>query len=465
MRTLFRAFSAVAVLLVIASYVHIASRGKFRFATIPPAQALIKPADDAFGPYYTALSEGFLHGRLDMPFERDPRWNQVTNAYDQKSRAKLGLEWEMWDASYYKGRFYLYFSPLPVLLFHIPYRLISGEYPVDPLVAVFACTWALLAGTLFMRRALGDQRMQIPLAIWILLIGVGNGIPFQLQNVRAYEVAVFTGMAMTASWAYALLRWTESGATRHAVWTSVWLALAIAARPNLIVLVAITAVVLLRHRRAALAALAPLAIAGVALMTYNYLRFGSPFELGMTYQISFEPIWRHAPCSLCDGAELLRFFNNLQHYVFWPPRFSSTLPYVMLQNHALDPAVSFAGGPEPIGGAVPLNPLVLAGSASALVLALFRGPLDPRLRAAIRVMAGAWLILLGLATCRWVTARYALDFMLLMIAASAVCIEHGLTRLAAANVRVWPLRVLVIVTAVFSITVGMLLGYSQVSPA
>jgi hypothetical protein len=455
-----RVSTALAALGVLAAWFYFATGRSFRFESIPPANAIVEPANDRFGPYYPALAEGFLHGRLDMPYEADPRWKDVVNAYDQKARAPHGLEWEMWDASYYNGRFYLYFSPLPVLLFYIPIRLLTGAYPVDAQVAFLASAWALFACVAFARRALAGRPFAVPCAIWVLLIGLGNGLPFLLRDVRAYEVAVVTGMAMTASWAYFLLHWTESGATRHAVWMSVWLALAIAARPNLVVLVAVTAFVVFRHRRAALAAVVPLAVVAIGLMTYNYLRFADPFELGMTYQISYEPIWRHAPCSLCDVPELLRFLNNLQHYVFWPPRFVSEFPFVSLQNNALDPAVSYAGGAEPIGGAGSMNPLVLVGSAVGLLFALVRGEGSPGLRAAIRVLAGAWLVLLALSTCRWVTARYALDFMLLLITASAVCIEHGLARLANADVRVWPLRLLTMALAVFSIAVGVLLGFA-----
>ena len=46
--------------------------------------------------------------------------------------------------------------------------------------------------------------------IWILLIGLGNFIPFVLVFARTYEVANLAGTAMGATWAWALLRFAQS---------------------------------------------------------------------------------------------------------------------------------------------------------------------------------------------------------------------------------------------------------------
>ncbi len=438
-------------LAVLVVYVWFGSAGTFAFRRVPWER---EPGQGFTERYYAAQAEAFLRGQLDLPYPRDPRWDQVLNAYDFGQRDRLGLAWEMWDASYYNNKFYLYFSPVPALLFYLPFRLAAGAYPPDNLVATFACAWAFLASVAFARRALGGKLR----ALWVLLLGLGNAVPFVLTDGRAYEVAVATGMALTATFACALLRWFETRATAHAVWMTVWLALAIATRPNLAVLLLIAALVLFRHQRAALFATIPLGVTGVAYAIYNMARFGSPFELGMTYQISYVPMWRAAPCSLCSVPDAIRLANNVIHYVFWPPSFASDFPYVDLQRSVLDRAISYAGGAEQIAGIAALNPLALIGSAIALVYALRRGPADERLRAATTVMAAAWLILLGLATCRWVTARYALDFTLLMTAASVVCIECALAELERVDVRVRVLAAVMAVSVCYSVASGVLAG-------
>ena len=442
--------AAAAVLAVLAAYVHFGSDGTWSFRRVPWQRSEGLSFTER---YYAGQAEGFLRGRLDLPYDPDPRWQRVTNVYDYASRATHEMAWEMWDASYYRGKFYLYFSPVPVLLFYVPFKLIARGYPPDALVAVFFAAWSFVACVLFARRALATTH--VPFALWVLLIGLGNVVPFALKSVRAYEVAVMAGMAMTASFAYALLRWTETGETRHAVWMGVWLALAIATRPNLLVLLLVFAGVLfVARKKRAMLALIPLAVAALALGTYNYMRFGNPLELGMTYQISYTPMWRVPPCSLCDVPEAIRFVNNAVHYVFWAPHFRSEFPYVVLQGNVMDRAVSFGGGPEAIGGIAALNPLTLLGTAIAVILALRRAA---KPNAALRVMAAAWLILAGLSTCRWVTARYALDFMMLMTTASAVCIEQALGMLVDVRMRV--VAACVSVLAIYAIVTCVLLGF------
>ncbi|HEX6099897.1 MAG TPA: hypothetical protein VF432_26525 [Thermoanaerobaculia bacterium] len=442
-----------AVVAVVGTYAWFGSGGTFAFRRVPWER------DGGSGfteRYYAALAEGYLRGRLDMPYPRDPRFDKLLNAYDFKERERAGMPWEMWDATLYKGRFYLYFSPVPVLLFYIPFRLVAGAYPPDTLVATFFCTWAFLASVAFARRLLGERLR----ALWILLIGVGNVVPFMLTFVRAYEVAVATGMAMTATFAYALARFTETRATKHAVWMGVWLALAIATRPNLAVLGLIAVVVLFRHWRAALFAMIPVAVVGTAYALYNVARFGNPFELGITYQLSYVPMWRAAPCSLCNVQDVVRLVNNVVHYVFWPPTFKGAYPWVDLQRSSLDPEGTFAGGAEQIAGIVALNPLVLIGTVIALV---WRSGWSPAPRI---VMASAWLILLGLATCRWVTARYALDFMLLMIAATVVGIEQVLAEArkhAVVEARGRAIAIFIAVLACYAIATGVLAGIRGVA--
>lgn len=448
--------TVAAVLAVLAAYVYIGSGRTWAFRRVPWQRTEQQSFTER---YYASLTEGFLRGRLDMPYEPDPRWKNVVNAYDFAARDAHGLAWEMWDASFFNGRFYLYFSPVPVLLFYLPFRLIGGGYPPDSLAATFFLSWAFLMSVAFARGALAGRALHVPFPLWVLLIGLGNIAPYMLRSVRAYEVAVAAGTAMTATFAWAVLRWMESKRAKYAVWMSVWLALAIATRPNFIVLLLVAAVLLWRHRRATLLALIPLAAVGGAGALYNYARFSNPFELGMTYQISYAPMWRAAPCSLCGVPEAIRLVNNVVHYLFWAPRFGSEFPYVALQPHALDRSVSYAGGAEEIVGIAALSPLTLLGSFLALALLLRRGANGHGPRAAIAVMAAAWVILLGLSTCRWVTARYALDFMFLMTVASAVCIEEALS-LIAPHVRTRLLATVLAAIALFPIVTAALLAFT-----
>lgn len=441
---------------MLAVYVFFGSAGTFEFRRVTWEGAQGRPGQG----YYHSLAEGFRRGHLFMAHQPDPKLGALPHAYDYQARHVAGAT-SLWDASYFNGRYYLYFTALPVLLFYLPWRVLTGGYPPDSLAAVLLCAWAFVMAAAFVRRAMGNRPM---LPLWIVLIGVGNFIPFLLPEPKVYENAVFTGMAISATWAYALLRFLESPTRGRLFWMSMWLALAIAARPNLILLLLVAAMAILRAKtilrpdwRIALIALIPLAGVGASMAAYNYARFLDPLELGARYQMTYVAMQDHRVCGVCNAAESMRVVNHAYHYLFWTPAIGSAFPFVNLRPAVLDPATTFPSHGEQTGGVAPILPVAVAGSLCALILALrCRDAERPAATtAAIHVVAGAWLVMLGLSTCWWVTARYSLDFMLLLSIGAVVCIE-------AAALRRWHLRLLLIVLACWSIVIGIMLGFEGV---
>ncbi len=456
-----RAFpTALAIACVVTCYAFFAGGGKFDFRQLGIWEET----------NYASLAEGFLRGHLYLWVTPEPQLTALPNPYDFAARHGFNYRW---DTSYLNGRYYLYSSPLPVLLAYIPLRLLRGRYPPDSFVALLFSAWAFLAIVAFARRALklGGRPLVIPLTLWVLFIGLGNAAAFVLVSVHMYEISVLTGMAMTAMWAVALLRFNDSPAPGRAAWVSLWLALAIAARPNLGVLLVVTAFVMIAAARkrgpsfkAILAFVAPLAVVALAMFWYNAARFGDPLEFGIRYQLTHIDMAGKKVCSLCTFPELARFGNNVGHYLFWPLQTRSTFPFVDALPAWLDRAVSWptpGGVTEQIIGIAPLAPLVLLGVLFAvlLCLGLNRGASNVGTRSAIHVMAGAWLVLFGLSTCWWIVARYSLDFILLMSASAVICIENGLLSLQAIGVRILPLRIAVLAAACYSILIGFLLGF------
>jgi hypothetical protein len=451
--------SALAMLFVVVAYVFFASYGTFEFRRTKWDYKTEKPGEG----YYSSLAEGFRNGHLSMMDKPDPILKAVYDPYRPEVRDQYAAPY-LWDASYFEGRYHLYFSPLPVLMFYLPFRWLSGGYPLDSLACTFFATWAFVMSVAALRRALTNRKLHVPFWIWVLLLGLGNVIPWTLIHVRIYEVAIVAGAAMTASWAYALIRFTETGSARHAFWMGLWLALAIAARTNLGVLLLITAFVLpLRTWRTSwrqlLACFIPLAITALSLAAYNYARFRDVRETGITYQLTFVPMRSCRRCSLRTIPEGIRVINNTVHYLVWPPHMYSKFPYVDLDGARLDGAVSFPNVVEHVAGILPLNPVVAIGCIVTLLLISRRRTLDVRARDGVRLMIGAWLILGVLTTCWYIVVRYSIDFWMLMVVATAIVIEHGFTILQEAGLGVRPLRVLTIALAFYSILFCSLLGF------
>jgi hypothetical protein len=418
-----RVANGVAIVAVLVTYAFFASAGTFRF-----------PLTSWSGSNYASLADGFLHAQLSMTAVPDPRLATVRNVYDPKDRGNIP---SLWDVSLYRGRYYLYHSPVPIILFYIPLKLIARAYPPDALAALFFAACAFLASVAFLRRTLREPR--IPLWLWIAMVGVGNAVPYTLDSVHIYEVAVTCAMVFSAAWAWALVRYIETPTTGAAVLMSVFVALAIAARPNLLVLVAVTVAALFHNQRALLASAIPLAIMAALLMAYNMARFGSPFEFGVTYQLTAVDMHGRHACSLRSPEEFARFANSALQYIFAPLVPSGDFPN------------RYPGARERIIGIAPLIPLTLIGSFFAVMMR--NGD-----RAARYVLAGAWLVLFALSTCWWITVRYSLDFVQIMTIGSIVFVEGALAAHPSRTA-----RAVVIALACYSIVMGVALGAFRLS--
>ncbi|HEY0144342.1 MAG TPA: hypothetical protein VGF48_25890 [Thermoanaerobaculia bacterium] len=458
--------ASFAIVLVLAAYGFYASRGTFSFPRLMRWQVWEESN-------YATLAEGFRNGHLSLERGVDPKLRALPFPWDPAAREGIFYPW---DTSYYNGRFYLYFTAVPVVSFYLPFRWMAGGYPPDALAAAVFAAWGFLAAVAFTRRALTHlgRPPLLPFPLWVLFIGAGNAIPFVLTQSRTYEVAIITGMAMSATWALAMLRFLEQPTGRRAAWCSLWLALAIASRPNLGVLLLTALVVLfveLRRRpdrlRVATAFAAPLAVVAVVLAAYNVARFGSPFELGVRYQLTTVSMADQRVCSLCTLPEVGRIINHSLQYVFVPPAVTSEFPFVGTVLAKLDPAVSWPTpnhGTEDIVGIGALVPLTLVGTFAAVLLALMRGrSRSAGARAALYVIGSGWLVLFSLSSCWWIVTRYSLDFLLLIVIGSVVCVEAAAVHLEAAGVRIVPLRLIAGALVCYSVAGGVLLGFVRLA--
>jgi len=438
------------ILFVLAAYTFFAGDGRFDFRRLGSWQES----------NYASLAQGFFDGQLNLERWVNPKLIALPYPYDPNARHGIHYEW---DASYLNGKYYLYSSPLPAILGYMPLRIVRRGYPPDSFVGLFFAAWAFLASVAFTRRALAGRTLNIPFPLWVLFIGLGNVTTFVLVTVHMYEVAIFCGMAMTAMWALALLRYNESPTPGRAAWMSIWLALSICARPNLGVLLIVVPFAMKHTRKTIIAVLAPLAFVAMAMLWYNAARFHDPFEFGIRYQLTHVDMAGKKVCSLCTFPEAARLGNNVQHYLFWPLHVHSAFPFIDAMPARLDRAVSWPtpnGVTEQIIGIGPIAPLMMLGTLIAVLIALMRGPKDVTTRTALQVMSGAWLILFGLSTCWWIVSRYSLDFMMLMSVASVVCIETIVTSLRVTTIRIGPLRAIVAALACYSILIAILLGFS-----
>ncbi|MBL8215445.1 MAG: hypothetical protein JNK87_32290 [Bryobacterales bacterium] len=364
---------------------------------------------DLFG-YYNLLARGFVNGHLYLPVAPNPQLLALANPWDPAVDPAL----KMHDVALYNGRYYLYYGVAPAVLLFAPYRLLTGEdLPQNFAAFLFAFAGFLLyAAALF--RLLGHCGVRpgpLPTAMLLLGLGVCQGMPFLLNRVDVYEVAICCGYFCTAAGLYCLLRGLMEPA---GPW---WLAtaglafgLAVGSRPHLL-FVGLAAAVAVRFtsqwRRYVLPYMAGYMAVGLGIATYNYARFANPLEFGLRYHLG-------GPGQNRVEFATANWLPGVFYFLLAPPEIGPVFPWIRLwfrfpfdnfNRYPLPPEYFL----EPIAGALWTAPLI----AFALLTPAELGG-RPR-GVALTAVGGGGCVLLFLISNHFATHRYVADFLPLLL--------------------------------------------------
>lgn len=316
--------------------------------------------------YYNYLARGWQSGHLYTPIEVNPKLLALANPYDPSVPDEIKVH----DMALYKGHYFLYHGPAPALLTIYPYRMLTGKDLPEP-VAVF-----LFASLGFVACAVALRKLN-PQAnsLHYLALGIANCVPFLLHRIWVYELAIISGCACLA------LGYCLSIFNRYNL-AGVAMAFAILSRPHLAL-----ALPFFSPR------VWPAASIGVfATLLHNYLRFDSPLEFGLRYLIA-------GPGQQTPNYSLQNLLPSL--YLFWLeiPRLLGHFPFLAIHNlPPLNLPPNFFH--ENIMGAIWLSPFLLVSK--------------PEWRAGLISLC----LMLFLSSTGWVSQRYLVDFLPLLVLAS-----------------------------------------------
>lgn len=253
--------------------------------------------------YYALLTDAFLAGQTSLLVQPSAQLLALPDPYDPAANGQFRLH----DASLYHGKYYLYFGPAPAIVLFLPYKVLTGSHlPTRIAVALFcvggfACSCALFF--LLARREKWDIPRWLGSAA-VLSLGTAPAVSFLLTHASFYEVAISAGycfvMAGFLLTAHSLGQ--DLPRVSSLVGAGLCFGLAVGCRPNyapLAILMVILVTFRIRSPRTlALAFVGSVVLCGVFLAAYNYVRFQSPFEFGIRYQL------------LADPADLDNHFNH-----------------------------------------------------------------------------------------------------------------------------------------------------------
>ncbi|HVV51997.1 MAG TPA: hypothetical protein VHO06_20170 [Polyangia bacterium] len=434
---------------------------------------------------YDLEAEGFRAGHLYIPVAPSPELLAKPNPYDWGNSSL----W-FWDASLYKGHYYLYWGPLPALALLAAKVALRIHVPVGDQYPLFASyTLFLVAGALLIDRMTRRLFPRLPRSL--ALLGVATfayamPTPYMVATPGIYEAAIAAAQALLllgllfafdAVWAEAgpPARWRLLAA--GAAWGA-----AVACRVTAVLpagaFVLLTALLLAprgeRRWRRALADAAwvggPVAVWLAGLAAYDKARFDSWFEVGLKYQLNTLP--------LVSSRAYLPF--NIFSYLLRPVGTSCRFPFVSalydIGARGFPAGVHLPPGywsHEPQAGLFVTAPF----AALSLVAAVFVGrrlvgwwragrrafALDRRRRAELWCLASfaalALLMPLPFIAAFDTTMRYLGDF---ATGTVLLAVWGAWSLLDAARVG-WPRRAvcaLLIGLAAVTIGIGILLGFS-----
>ena len=305
--------------------------------------------------YYADLAHGFQKGHLYLAI-RVP--TSLINSPDPYEPSAPWVSQGPIDYSYYRGRYYLAWEPVPALivwLVRVTLQVWLGDLQ---LTFGFLCGIFLVQCLLMMW--IWDHFFQA-LPRWLpwvsmLLAGVAGPTTFMLNNINAgriYDAAIAGGQFFLLSgFLCAVLALQKRSSWCVALAGTSW-ALSVGTRPDLVlpigVMVLGVSTCVLRRDGWSVGAIkafsflcVPLLIGGVLVGWYNWARFGSIFETGYFYQMAGVNIHKY-----WNARFSLRYvIPNLYGYLLNPVLITRGFPFSQVQASTLDLISSFVSVPN-----------------------------------------------------------------------------------------------------------------------
>lgn len=291
---------------------------------------------------YDELAQALLKGRTHIDNNDIPQsLKDMKNPYDTTARQYNQILTEdeyRWDVAYFNEHYYVYFGIVPALLLYLPFRAIfDSPFPTTLGVIGFGIIFSvgvfLLLGMLcrkyFKKTSVG--------AYLLTALAFVNccGAMFLIKRPDFYAVPIITSMAFIVWGIYFWLkgRDTDKKQNLYLFIGSLLCALSVGCRPQSVLILLLALPIFggyffkeknLKQKSGIvnLISLAiPFIVVASGLMYYNYIRFGSPFDFGSSYNLTTNDVTRR-------GIELGRTGLGLFTYLFQLPNVTSVFPYI-----------------------------------------------------------------------------------------------------------------------------------------
>lgn len=249
---------------------------------------------DIYELYYT---DAIMDGKLTLDYPVDEKLLETSNPYDTSNR---NFEY-LWDASYYNGKYYCYFGIWPIISLFIPFKILTTKYLPTPLGCLFYSVLGIIITYFLYKEIIKKYFKNINLQTYILsfvFIMLGSKMFWCMYRPSFYELASLAAYFHIILGLYLTL-FSDNKIKNLIGYTS--LALAVLCRPTSLlcsILVIPKLFNKMKNKKLKLldiiVLVIPYLIVGITTMYLNYVRFGSIFEFGISYQLTTNNLYNYS---------------------------------------------------------------------------------------------------------------------------------------------------------------------------
>lgn len=289
---------------------------------------------------YYELAKSISKGKFYLE-EEPPNWlKNMSEPYDKGAREEAQKETGedyLFDVAYYGGHYYVYFGVVPVILFYLPFLLLTGGAFPTAIGVLISVIGFMLGITALLHRFAKYHFDKVNLGLFIILqvvLVVCSGILYLIKFPTFYSLPISLGLAFTVWGLYLWLRGRNSNKKCLCYFAgSTCMALVVGCRPQLALLSFIAfplfwrIFISKRHictkqgRKEFICLILPYVIILGLIFAYNYARFGSIFDFGANYNLTVNDMTKR-------GLNAGRIPPAIFSYFFQTPTLTGTFPYL-----------------------------------------------------------------------------------------------------------------------------------------
>jgi hypothetical protein len=439
-----------------------------------------------YSTYYDRQADAFLAGQLSLLEQPPAEFTQLEDVYNWREREGINY---LWDASYYQGRYYLYWGAVPALVAAGIKWIHPGTIEDQVLVLIFIGGLAAALSALFywLRKTYFRSAPGWTILLFTLTGIFSTPVFWLINRPDVYEASIASAQFFLMLGIYALIRGINAngGKLGWLLLAGLSMGLSVGSRSTYIFAVAfisvVVAVVLLRKDKRFIHIISyglPLALIGAGLAWFNYARFGSIFETGLHYQLTGDVL----PDDLGQLFSLRYFIPNAYSSLIRPFQFiSSRFPFVftpyirdnMWPNIIHRPALYSSG--EPVTGVLISIPFLwvlvipMVSLVNKVLAWVDETPDQVKPQDQTSLPRWLWILISGAAAIQFVTTmcfimttmRYLADFVPLFIVLAGIIFCNGYEKLASRPGWKSLLLMLVLLSCLVTIAFGLLTNFQN----